>query len=57
MKGFILVEIGLIVAITFQSLHLLDDVEESAFAPLFLDILPFLRYILPSEFKAAIDDF
>ena len=57
LKGFILVEIALIVAITFPSLNLVDNVESSAFAPFFLDLLPVLKYILPSEFKAAIEDF
>ena len=57
LKGFVLVEIALIAAITFQSLNLLDDVEGSAFAPLFLDLLPVLKYILPTEFKAALDEF
>ena len=57
LKGFILVEIALIVAITFPSLHLVDDVENSAFAPFFLDLLPVLKYILPGEFKIAIDQF
>jgi membrane protein required for colicin V production len=56
-KGFIFVEIALIVAITFPSLHLVDDVEGSAFAPFFLDLLPLLKYILPGEFKVAIDLF
>lgn len=56
-KGFILVEIALIVAITFPSLNLVDDVEASALAPFFLDLLPILKYILPSEFRTAIDDF
>lgn len=57
LKGFILVEIALIVAITFPSLNLLDDVDGSAFAPFFLDLLPLLKYILPGEFKVAIDEF
>jgi membrane protein required for colicin V production len=56
-KGVILVEIALIVAITFGSLHLVDDVDGSAFAPLFIEFLPFLKHILPSEFKTAIDEF
>ena len=56
-KGFILVEVALIVAVTFESLNLMDDVESSVFAPLFLDLLPLLKYILPSEFKTAIDQF
>lgn len=56
-KGVIFVEIALIVAVTFDSLHLVDDVDGSAFAAFFLDFLPFLKYILPSEFETAIDDF
>jgi uncharacterized membrane protein required for colicin V production len=57
LKGFIFVEMALIAAVTFESLHLLDDVEGSAFAPFFLDLLPLLKYILPSEFETAIEDF
>jgi membrane protein required for colicin V production len=56
-KGVILVEVALIAAITFESLHLLDDIEGSAIAPLFLDVLPFLQYILPDEFTSSIDAF
>jgi len=56
-KAFILIEIALIVAITFESLHLRDNVEASAFAPFFLDFLPILKYILPGEFNTAIDNF
>lgn len=57
LKGFVLVEIALIVAITFPNLNLVDDVEGSAFAPFFLDLLPVLKYILPTEFSAALDEF
>jgi uncharacterized membrane protein required for colicin V production len=57
LKGFILVEIALIVAITFPNLNLVDDVEGSAFAPFFLDLLPVLKYILPTEFKTALSEF
>jgi len=56
-KGFLLVELGLIVAITFHSLGLQDDVQRSELAPFFLDILPVLRAILPGEFKSQIDAF
>jgi uncharacterized membrane protein required for colicin V production len=56
-KAFILIEIALIVAITFPSLHLTDDVQNSAFAPFFLDVLPILKYILPNEFKTAVENF
>jgi uncharacterized membrane protein required for colicin V production len=57
LKGVIFVEIALIVAITFPSLHLVDDVEGSFVAPFFLDLIPFLQHILPDEFKTAINDF
>lgn len=56
-KGLILVEIGLIFAITFPQLGLLDDIEGSVIAPFFIDVIPFLKHILPNEFKIAIDNF
>jgi membrane protein required for colicin V production len=56
-KGFIFVEIGLILAITFESLGLEGAVEDSALAPVFLDVLPVLMLILPGEFKDSIDGF
>jgi membrane protein required for colicin V production len=57
LKGCILVEIALIVGVTFLSLHVKDDIESSALAPFFLDALPVLKNILPAEFKNAIDAF
>jgi uncharacterized membrane protein required for colicin V production len=57
LKGFIFVEIGLIVAITFTSLGLEGAVNDSALAPAFLDVLPVLKFILPAEFKEAIRTF
>jgi membrane protein required for colicin V production len=57
LKGFVFVEIGLIVAITFTSLGLVKAVDDSILAPLFLDLLPFLKAILPTEFQNAIDAF
>jgi uncharacterized membrane protein required for colicin V production len=56
-KGFIFVEIALILAITFESLDLQEAVEDSAFATIFLDALPVLKHLLPGEFKTAIDNF
>ena len=56
-KGLIFVEIGLIAALTFTSLGLEDDVKNSELAGIFLDGLPFLRLILPQEFKNSIDSF
>jgi membrane protein required for colicin V production len=56
-KGFIFVEIALILFVTFESLGLNGAVEDSALAPVFLDALPFLKLILPAEFKDAINAF
>lgn len=56
-KGLIFVEIALIVAITFDSLDLRATIQGSALAPLFLDVVPFLKPLLPGEFKDAIDNF
>jgi len=56
-KGLIFVEIALIFAVTFPALHLIDDVDGSVIAPLFLDAVPVLQNILPDEFKTAIDAF
>jgi membrane protein required for colicin V production len=56
-KGFILCEILLIYAITFPSLHLQAAIDNSTLAPIFLNALPFLKHLLPGEFKAAVDAF
>ena len=57
LKGVVLVEIALIVAVTFTSLNLKDDVDGSFAAPFFLDLIPFLQHILPDEFTTAINEF
>jgi membrane protein required for colicin V production len=57
LKGFVFVEIALIVGITFPSLGFTGAIENSALAPIFLDFLPFLKWILPAQFKDAIDGF
>ena len=56
-KGFIFVEIALIVGITFTSLGMQESIDDSSFATFFLDALPVLKGILPGEFKTAIDNF
>ncbi|HLG11806.1 MAG TPA: CvpA family protein [Dehalococcoidia bacterium] len=56
-KGFVFVEIGLILMITFTSLGFDGAVEDSALAPFFLDVIPVLKLILPGEFKDAINAF
>jgi membrane protein required for colicin V production len=56
-KGCIFVEIALIIGITFPSLHVVDDINNSTLAPFFLDAVPVLKNLLPAEFKNAIDAF
>jgi membrane protein required for colicin V production len=56
-KGFVLVEVALIVAITFPSLDLVPAVQDSMLAPFFLEALPVLKTILPDQFQIAIDSF
>jgi len=56
-KGFVLVEIALMYAITFPSIGLERAINNSTLSPFFLNALPVLRHILPAEFKNAIDAF
>lgn len=56
-KAFIFIDIALIVAITFPELGVQKAVENSTFAPFFLDFIPLLKHILPTEFKQAVDAF
>jgi membrane protein required for colicin V production len=57
LKGFVFVEIALIIGITFESLGFRGAIEDSALATIYLDILPFLKWILPAQFKEAISGF
>lgn len=56
-KAFVFIEIALIVAITFENLHLQKDVDNSSLAGFFLNVLPVLTHILPAEFKNAVSAF
>jgi membrane protein required for colicin V production len=56
-KAVLLLEILLIVFVTYPSLGLREAIDGSSFAPIFLDGVPFLLRILPSEFEAAVDAF
>jgi uncharacterized membrane protein required for colicin V production len=56
-KGFILCEILLIYGFTFRSLHLQAAIDNSTLAPIFLNVLPVLKQLLPAEFKEAVDAF
>lgn len=56
-KAFVFIQIGLFVAITFPNLGLVSAVEGSALAPFFINVIPFLRPLLPGEFASALDSF
>ena len=56
-KGFVIVEALLIAAVTFPTLHMQEDVAKSSFGGFFLNLLPILKFLLPEEFKDAIDNF
>lgn len=57
LKGLLLVEILLILFVTYPQLDLDAAIDGSALAPFFLDGIPFLLKILPGEFKAGVDTF
>ncbi len=54
-KGIAIVEILMILFVTFPALGLKDAIDESLFGPMFLDGIPFLLKILPSEFDSAVE--
>ena len=56
-KAVLLLEVLLIVFVTYPSLGLADAIGDSTFAPIFLDRAPFLLRILPSEFEAGVEAF
>lgn len=57
LKGLIVVEVLLILLVTFPQLGLDDDIDGSAIASVFLDAVPVLLLILPGEFERAVDAF
>lgn len=57
LKGFVIVEVLLIAGITFPSLGVKDAIDKSSIAPFFLDLVPVLKFLLPREFRDAIDNF
>ena len=57
LKGLLIVQILLILFVTFPQFGLDDAIDSSAFASFFLDATPFLLRILPGEFDAAVDTF
>lgn len=56
-KGIVVVEVLLIVFVTFPALGLKDAIDGSLFGPLFLDGIPFVLRVLPSEFDSAVEAF
>jgi len=56
-KAFVIIELLLIAGISFPDLHVQGDIADSSLAPVFLDALPVLKFLLPHEFKDAIDAF
>jgi membrane protein required for colicin V production len=56
-KGLVLIEVLLILFVTFPQMGLENAIDGSAVAPLFLDTVPFLLRILPGEFDTGVDTF
>ena len=56
-KGFVIVEVLLIAGITFPSLHVVEAIDKSSLAPFFLELVPVLKFLLPREFRDAVDNF
>jgi membrane protein required for colicin V production len=54
-KGIVVVEILMIVFVTFPALGLRETIDESMFGPIFLNGIPFLLKVLPSEFDSAVE--
>ena len=57
LKGFVVVEVLLILLVTFPQIGLQEDIDGSALASVFLDAIPILLLILPDEFERAVDAF
>jgi membrane protein required for colicin V production len=57
LKGLIIVQVLLIIFAAYPSLGLDDAVAGSELAPLFLEDLDFLLWVLPENFDARIEDF
>lgn len=57
LKGLIVVEVLLILFVTYPQLGLEDAIEDSALASVFLDAASALLFILPDNFERAVDAF
>jgi uncharacterized membrane protein required for colicin V production len=53
-KGMVVVEILLILFVTFPTLDLRNTIDQSMFGPLFLNGIPVLLRVLPVEFDNAV---
>jgi membrane protein required for colicin V production len=56
-KGLIVVEVLLILVVTYPRLGLKSDIDGSALASVFLEAAPLLLLVLPNEFEQAVDAF
>jgi uncharacterized membrane protein required for colicin V production len=56
-KGLIVVEVLLILLVTYPQFGLKGDIDGSALASVFLDAAPLLLLVLPNEFEQAVDAF
>jgi membrane protein required for colicin V production len=54
-KGMVIVEVALILFVTFPAFGLKDHIRDSMFGPMFLDSIPILLRVLPVEFRNAVD--
>jgi len=57
LKGLVLVEVLLILFVTYPQIGLQRAIDGSALASVFLDAVPLLLAILPGEFRHAVDAF
>ncbi len=57
LKGLIVVEVLLILLVTYPQLGLEDAIAGSVLANVFLDVVPVLLFILPDQFEDAVDAF
>jgi membrane protein required for colicin V production len=56
-KGMAVVEVALILFVTFPAFGLKDHIHDSMFGPMFLNGIPILLRILPVEFRNAVNAF
>ncbi len=56
-KGLIVIQVLLILLVTYPQLGLKGDIDGSALASVFLDAAPLLLLVLPDEFEQAVDAF